>query len=189
MKYLLLSLSFLSLSIKSDWKMYEFPEDGFQVLLPMKPQIKKQDLDSDIGKIKISSYVSTDKSGSAENIYIVNHTEYPGDFSFDSGDSTGYYVVNTLQEGLLAQLDGKMIYSSPEEIAGKTANVCLIMYSDSQIVKNVLITTGRHLYSLQLFTNYKNRLSKDAERYFKSFQFLENETKVKKKKKKRFLFF
>ncbi len=166
-----LFLSSIILFISLDWIYYSSKEGNFSVYLPEEPKISNQELESEIGLIKIYSYSAGEKIKKSEDNYIINHTIYPKDFLLTLQDSTMDYIYETILEGLLSQLkDSKLLYSQKEQINGVDSRILLIKYDGDQSLKTALIPFENNLYSLQLFSTMDQRLSNHSDKFFNSFK-------------------
>ena len=155
-----------------EWYVIEDKAAHFTVAMPNKPLFKFDSAMTDIGQIKIKSYTYSQGEGAHSQIFIVNHTEYPSEFNFDdAADSTGLYISQTIQDQILSQLQGTLMYSSETSFSNISAKLFLLRYGeDSSIVKMAVIPFRNHLVTLQYFSSYQDRLSQDADKYFKSFR-------------------
>ena len=166
--FLYLFLVFFAL----EWQYYESVHGYFKVYLPESPTKNDQELDTDIGNIKIYSYSAVDKKKEKdEDIYVVTHTIYPEDFILTGADSTMEYICQTIKEGLLNQLqDSELIYSGKEKINGIESQIFLVKYESTNSIKTALIPFENHLYSLQQISTMEGRLNSNADKFFTSFK-------------------
>lgn len=157
-----------------EWYVHKDPIAGYQIKLPSTPKISMDSLNTDLGIIYLESFMVSVGEGSKSIIYLANHTQYPTEINFnDDSDSSAYHICQTIEDQLKEQLQGEMIYSSTTQIGGISSRVFLIRYGeDSSVLKMSVIPFKNHLVSLQYFSDYNQRLSEDAERFFNSFSLI-----------------
>ncbi|HQX43431.1 MAG: hypothetical protein KA251_07810 [Saprospiraceae bacterium] len=157
-----------------EWFILRDTNAGYQVKLPSTPKISKDSLETDLGLIYLDSYMVSEGEDNQSIIYLVNHTQYPSDIDFnDESDSSSFFICQTIEDQLTEQLHGEKVYSSASQMGGVPSRIFLIRYGeDSSVVKMAVIPFKNHLVSLQYFSNYHQRLSNDAERFFNSFSLL-----------------
>lgn len=161
----------LSLIYPQDWILYMPDSKQFSVYLPELPKLNVQDLDTDIGLIHVTNYVAVFKKTKEEDLYIINHTLYPKNFIIDAGDSTMQYIVETIQEGLMQQLeDPELLYDNIEKMNGIECQIFLIKYQDSLSLKTVIVPFKNNIYTLQMSSNFNDRLNNYADKFFNSFK-------------------
>ncbi|MBK9272627.1 MAG: hypothetical protein IPM48_13650 [Saprospiraceae bacterium] len=167
---LLLIISHLVFAFTS-WYLIRDEEAMFMMEMPGEPVIKSDSILSEIGTVKIRSFVSSEES----QIYMVNLTTYPEELNFfEKQDSLTEYMVNTIKEQLLGQLHlGNLAFEYDREFDGIPGKFFQIFYdTDSSVVRTAVIPYYNQLLTLQYFCDYHSRLDKDADRFFNSFKHL-----------------
>ena len=157
-----------------EWYVHKDILAGYQFKLPSTPKISMDSLNTDLGIIYLESFMVSVGEGSHSIIYLANHTQYPPEINFkDESDSSAYHICQTIEDQLTEQLQGELIYSSATKMGGIPSRIFLIRYGeDSSVLKMSVIPFKNHLVSLQYFSDYNQRLSDDAERFFNSFSLL-----------------
>ena len=170
MKSILLSV--LWIGWITEWSQFTPLDQSFTVLLPGQPSYFENEMESDIGMIKVESYHSSVGVGKNEQIFSINKSNYPSTLEFNVQDSLFQEIESITKEGILNPLNGKILYHESVKIGNSDAKVFLIQYNDTEAIKTYLIPHHNSVYTIQIFSSYINRNSRDAEKMISSFKIL-----------------
>ncbi|MBK9721524.1 MAG: hypothetical protein IPO78_07860 [Saprospiraceae bacterium] len=160
------------LFFNKSWIVFKSIDHFFQISIPALPRIESKEIQTELGTILQTSYVSIDTLNTSKTYQIISSL-YPAQFM----NSTSLLeerntVNNTLIDAMQNYLKGQLIYKEFGQLKGIECCWFLIKYEEKSL-KACLIWKGNQLISLFFYSNYKERLIAESNEFFESFKLLD----------------
>jgi len=169
---LILILTF-SFSVKSQTKTVSYTDSGFVAAFPVAPVIDKSELNSELGKIAVTSY----QSEGEDYVILVSENIYPAVFENKMEGALVKGMIDGAKNGAIKNLESqlKMKYKKIADedflFNGKyTANKSSGTLGDIQ-VSTLCIMKKNHFY---LVMTLGNTLAEGVQTFSKTFNLIEN---------------
>lgn len=150
------------------WQPFKPSDGSFTVMMPGEVKEKKVTAQTAVGPLESKMYYSETKDSSESNfIFGINYCDYPV-YLADSADLSEELLTSTVEEYAL-QVNGRVVYSSPDHTYGTQGRVWRIHYNqDHNVLKGRAFVYKNRYYALLAYA--KNDPTKDhSDRFFNSF--------------------
>jgi hypothetical protein len=166
-------ISSLFIHLILNWNTFIAEDSKFKVSVPAPMEVKSKTMETEIGTITSYSYFINDKEEDTNNyLYLVNHFEYPPALVHSDSLSLVQDLLNESMEGLLVDNAAKLSYQDNQFYKNYPGQF-FRMENEEAVIKVHLYIIENHFYSLQVYMLKKHALNDDANRFLKSFQFID----------------
>ena len=156
----------------SDWYLYISQDLNYRILFPDKPKVQVKNIHTEVGEIEQATAFLI-SNGAAKIEFQVIVSKYSNQmFQNADVDSIKLIIQNTIAHEMMTSLNGELIYENTAELKGTPCDWFLIKYQNHLALKSCLIWDHYNLISLLHYSDYKQRLSSESDRFFNSFELL-----------------
>jgi hypothetical protein len=158
------------------WTMIQSKKFGFKIEFPKKPTESFEEIDSDIGKLKMNLFVldASNLPKSENMIYLVNYTEYPGNSVTSENKDVLPTFFKGAVEGAVGNVKGKLISEKVVKISGYEGRHIKIDYQEGIAVINMrMFLVKNKMYVIETITATKDDDNKSMTRFMESFKLVE----------------
>jgi hypothetical protein len=156
---------------QNDWITFAPDKDAFQLRVPGEMKYGEKNLLTDIGQIKVITYMYQGAKDDPNFIYLVNYVDYAeGTFSPDSIDLiTDFFNISILTN--LADLGGELVYKSESPMGPYPGVVYRASYNKGgAVLKGKMVLVNDRFYAIQVYTLSDKGLNGDMDTYLDSFK-------------------
>lgn len=176
--FFLIGLTVLSsFTLVDKWHWSESKTFGYKIEFPQKPEESMEEVDSDIGKLKLNlkTYEVTESSPADENLmYLINCTEFP-DSLINSEQTEGIdgFFRGTI-DGAVNEIGGKILSEKKITLKGgyPGREVKIDFNEGSAIIYMRLYLVKSKLFMLETITQADKAPNKSITRFLESFQLI-----------------
>lgn len=161
---ILFGLIILIFGCAERWQRYS-SDAGFSIEMPGEPEGKKIIIDTELGQNYLYVYMLKKQDGM---IYSIGFIDYPNElFNKKSTEQ----LLNDAREGAVRNVGGKLVSESQISIKGYPGREVVIASSGGQgsLQARIFLVNNR-LYQLMFAPAKGNTLSRNARRFFESFE-------------------
>jgi len=167
---------FTSFTLVDKWHVSVSKTFGYKIEFPQKPEETVQEIDSEIGKLKLnlSTYEVTEKSPADENLlYLINCTVFAD--TLVSSDNTALiegFFRGTI-DGANNEIGGKILSEEPITIEGFPGREVKISFNEgADIITMRLYLVKNKLFMLETITHANKITNAAITRFLNSFQLI-----------------
>ncbi len=149
---------------KQTFEKFTSKDGKYSVMFPGKPQLQKQNARTEVGNIQINMNIVAIGNDAA---FIVGHNDYPDAVrNADSGQLLeGARNGNKGKDGEI--VEDEAIKFGPDKLPGRRF---LIKKPGDIYMKNMIVLKGTRMYQVMLIGKKDVVESKEADKYYKSFE-------------------
>jgi hypothetical protein len=175
--FLLGLLLLTSFSARTTWQWSESKSMGYKIEFPQKPEESLQDVDSEIGKLKlnIKSYEVTEKSPADDNLmYLINCTVFPDSIVNSNNTARHDGFFRGTIDGAVKKIGGKLISEKKISLQGDYPGreVQIDFNEGNAIIYMRLYLVNNKLFMLETITETAKAPNTSITRFLNSFQLL-----------------
>jgi hypothetical protein len=160
----------------NEWYLLESKICGYTVKFPQMPKKSIQEVDSEIGKLKMEILMYDDalNGGKDDNkLYLVSYTEYP--ISKVNADNKqmlpGFY--RKAIDGAVNNYHGKLLSEKAIELKGYSGREIVISFEEDKIIANMrLFLVKNKMYTLETMTEANKSSNLSINRFMNSFDLM-----------------
>ncbi len=144
---------------------FNSPEGKFNVLVPFKPKLQAEDIDSPLGKVTSYRYTSLNSIG----LFAVMYADHPVEPK-DAGQRESR--LDVIRDGVLKSLGGKLISEKKIRLYGYPGREFTVKKTEQgseDIYQWRIFLVGRRVYQLAVATERKDSGSNDVTKFLTSF--------------------
>ena len=170
------AIIFLCSFAGAQWASFESKKGNFKASLPVKPEENEQEVESEIGKIKMNIFTAeTDKIKGENSMYMMMYVDY-ADSLFASGldNAAADNVLRSAVSGAAKNIQGVVIKEENKSYKKNPGKHVLITFADGQgIMDGWMFLVKNRMYVLE--TGYEKGKGNMAsvDKFFASFQTLD----------------
>lgn len=162
---------------KKDWVKFKSDSGYFSLILPGAFTEKTDSINTPLGSLVMHTfyYQPQANSGHSNFMYMLQYCDYP-EGALNSRDSSFVddFFENTRNEAAFS-INGKVIYYTPVTLQSFPGQFWRIHYkNDSAVIKTKAYIVKNRYYAIQTITFRDLASNLDTDKFFDSFQILEN---------------
>ncbi|MBK9254807.1 MAG: hypothetical protein IPM42_04910 [Saprospiraceae bacterium] len=157
---------------QSDWK--KFSPDGhkFSLMAPGEMKYGEKNIITDVGPLKLITYLHQSKKDDPNHLYIINYVDYPeGTFHPDSTEVLNEFFDITISQNV-KDLGGELVYKTEISSGTTPGQLYRVNYNkNSASLKSKIFLYGDRFYSLQVYSSMDKSLNADIDHFLNSLSF------------------
>jgi hypothetical protein len=160
--------------VKADkWITIHVKKFGYQVDFPKKPTEQSQDIDSEVGKVKLNMYIydASEVSGEDNLVYMSNCTQHPAidANALDSAQLAEFYERTI--GGVANGVSGKLLTQKKIMLDNHEGREITVGYEENKnTITMRLFVIDNKIYMLQAIAKTEKSPNQSATRFFDSFK-------------------
>jgi len=174
-KFVFLLLIFLvfipCMNAQENWKTFKPNRELFSLNVPGEMKYGEKNLLTDVGNLKVITYLYQAGSEEKNYLYLINYVDYPeGTFHSDSSEIIQDFFDITIEQNI-KDLGGELVYSSEFFHQNYPGRIYRVSYNKNKaVLKSHIYLVHDRFYSLQVFTLSEKSLNPDMDRFLNSFK-------------------
>jgi hypothetical protein len=156
-----------------DWYTLESKEHGYKVEFPKEPEASSQEVETEIGVLKMNMYMydASKYEGDENMIYMVNYSEYPEEhISSDKTELLDEFFRNSI-DGAVTNVSGELLSEKKISMGKFPGREIRIDYANGAAVITMRIYLVKNaVYMVQAITDTKNEPNKSVARFMDSLE-------------------
>ena len=173
--FFILFISSLSLNaVQNEWIIFTSTEANFKVEVPGEMIEKVRTIPTEIGELSYHTFIHQEQGDSSDNVlYLINYVDYPeGTMHSDSTVILADFFQTTI-ETATESVDGKLAYSSDENLLEYPGKVWRINYNGgAATIKTKAFLVEQRYYAIQTVTIRERSMNNSTDRFLNSFRLL-----------------
>jgi hypothetical protein len=163
--------------LSTKWYLFESKSCGYKIEFPQKPNESPQEVNSEIGKLKINMCMYGVPEGVKDDniLYMVSYTEYPVSKVNSDNKQQLESVYKNSMNAAINNVHGKLISEKGvtlKNYVGKEIKVDL--KEDKAVVKMQFYLVKNKMYMIQVFTEIKKDSNPSINQFINSFDLILN---------------
>ncbi|MBK9734527.1 MAG: hypothetical protein IPO92_05975 [Saprospiraceae bacterium] len=156
---------------QADWKIFSPENQPYEVFAPGEMKYGEKNLLTDVGEIKVVTYMHEGAKSDPNFIYLINYVDYPeGTFHPDSTELIDDLFKISIKTNL-NDLKGELVYSTSANYGVYPGMLYRATYNKGNaIIKSKMFLIGDRFYALQVYTLSEKSLNPEMDRFLDSFK-------------------
>ena len=154
-----------------DWKKFTPKGQPFEVFAPGEMKYGEKNLLTDVGEVKVVTYMHQGDNNDPNFIYLINYVDYPdGTFHPDSTELIDDLFKISIKTNL-NDLKGELIYNTKINYRLYSGMLYRATYNSGKaVIKSKMYLIGDRFYALQVYTLSEKSLNPEMDKFLDSFK-------------------
>lgn len=149
---------------------------GFKITSPGTLIEKYKQIDTEVGKLNLFTYLYSDTTDTAQNfLYLINYFDYPESVLHHDSTDIVTQLFEESTEQMILDVGGTLSYSTNEDGFTYPSYINRYSYDDGyKIVKSKMVVYKNRFFVVQAYTTKPYALNKQMNVFLDSFRLIEN---------------